>query len=131
MSVFQWWWKKHAHRVACHEVKLLPESRAIRAVDPMFRAHRVLNSFNVGLHRPDPHFEVNMDLITPMLDHLRVVWARGDPAVLKWLVSFFSHIVRFPERKKALAAALVVSGALGTYTKLIHWLFTCYSPVID
>ena len=80
-TLYALWLGEVAAKTTVHSVRVVPASRDLLTDDPEKAGRRVLNSFTCFPYVYDPAFVVDLDVIEPVLEHIREVWCRNDAAV--------------------------------------------------
>ncbi len=73
---------------------------------------KIFNCFTGFMHKFEPSFQIDHNLIARYLGHLKDVWAAGDENVYQGILKQFAHYVQKPQVKTQLC--LVVLGREGT-----------------
>lgn len=60
--------------------------------------HRVLNTFNGFKAKLLEETKVDFTPIQPIIEHLKVVWCNNDESKLKYILSWFAHIIKYPNQ---------------------------------
>ena len=63
--------------------------------------------------------EVDMDLVDPVLKHIREVWCNDNEKVYDWVISWLADIIQYPENEYKMPTALVVWGDPGVGKSII------------
>ncbi len=118
-TLYNLWLGEIAARTTVHSVRVVPASRDLLTDDPEKTGRRVLNSFTCFPYVYDPEFTVDLDVIDPVLEHVREVWCRGDAGVYQYVLRWFAHIVQRPEMKESVGTALLIRGAPGSGKNIV------------
>jgi len=97
----------------CEQVKWVPYSE--REINPYDKS-KVLNTFSgfkAKLLKYDPK------IIKPILDHIKIIFSKGDEKVYDWFINWFACSVQEPAMKQP---AMIITGAPGSgKTTFIDW----------
>lgn len=77
---------------------------------PYLRAEEVpsksLNLFTGYMHNFNENFIVNLELIEPILNHIRAIWCADDTDSYNYIIGWFAHIIQRPRVKMGTAILL-------------------------
>lgn len=68
--------------------------------------------------------KVDINLITPILNHIRIVWCRDDAKIYKYVLDWLSHIMKTPWKKTNVCICLYTEKHGSGKTSLIDFLRT-------
>lgn len=104
ISVFDYWFDQWPMHTIYDNVVFDPAMKVV--------PRNTLNVF-FGFNNVQPH----SGDASPILDHLRNIWCRGDEKIYHWLITYMANIFQFPGKKYPTAVAVI--GAQGGGKSLV------------